>query len=71
MKKNRGKQNYRKIVSSVETLYFRDAVKDHCHITGRYRGAAHNECNKKLRINHKTDQIPVVLHNLGATTRTI
>jgi len=27
---------------------FRDAVKDHCNITGRYRGAAHNECNKKL-----------------------
>ena len=22
------------------------------------------ECNKKLRINHKTDQIPVVFHNL-------
>jgi len=43
---------------------FRDAVKDHCHITGRYRGAAHNECNKKLRINPKTDQIPVVFHNL-------
>jgi len=43
---------------------FRDAVKDHCHITGSYRGAAHNECNKKLRINPKTDQIPVVFHNL-------
>ena len=43
---------------------FRDAVKDHCHITGRYRGAAHSECNKKLRINPKTDQIPVVFHNL-------
>ena len=43
---------------------FRDAVKDHCHITGKYRGAAHNQCNLKLRINPKTDQIPVVFHNL-------
>ena len=43
---------------------FRDAVKDHCHITGRYRGAAHSECNKKLRINPKTDKIPVVFQNL-------
>ena len=44
---------------------FIDAVKDHCHITGRYRGAAHNECNLKLRIKPKTDQIPVVFHNLS------
>ena len=43
---------------------YRDAVKDHCHLTGKYRGAAHNECNLKLRINPKTDQIPVVFHNL-------
>ena len=43
---------------------FIDAVKDHCHITGRYRGAAHNECNLKLRINPKTCQIPVAFHNL-------
>ena len=43
---------------------FRDAVKDHFHITGRYRGAAHNACNLKLRIKPKTDQIPVVFHNL-------
>ena len=43
---------------------FREAVKDHCYITGRYRGAAHSECNKKLPINHKTDQVPVVFHNL-------
>ena len=43
---------------------YRDVVKDHCHITGKYRGAAHNNCNLKLRINPKTDQIPVVFHNL-------
>ena len=43
---------------------FRDAVKDHCHITVRYRGAAHTECNLKLRIKPKIDQIPVVFHNL-------
>ena len=43
---------------------FRDAVRDHCHITGKYRGAAHNVCNLKLRINPKTTIIPVVFHNL-------
>jgi len=43
---------------------FRDAVKDHCRITGRFRGAAHYECNKKLRINPQTDPIPVVFHKL-------
>ena len=42
----------------------RDAVRDHCHITGKYRGAAHNECNLRLRINPKTMTIPVVFHNL-------
>ena len=44
--------------------YYRDAVKDHCHLTGNYRGAAHNACNLKLRINPNKDQIPVVFHNL-------
>ena len=41
-----------------------DSVRDHCHITGKYRGAAHNACNLKLRINSKTTTIPVVFHNL-------
>ena len=43
---------------------FRDAAKDYCHITGRYRGAAHNNCNVKLYINPKTTPIPIVFHNL-------
>ena len=41
-----------------------DSVRDHCHITGKYRGAAHNVCNLKLRLNPKTTAIPVVFHNL-------
>ena len=41
-----------------------DSVRYHCHITGKYRGAAHNACNLKLRLNPKTTAIPVVFHNL-------
>ena len=39
-----------------------DKVRDHCHFTGRYRGAAHNSCNLKYR---KPDFTPVVFHNLS------
>ena len=28
-------------------------VRDHCHITGQYRGSAHEEYNLKLRISSK------------------
>ena len=41
-----------------------DSVRDDCHITGKYRRAAHNACNLKLRLNPKTITIPVVFHNL-------
>lgn len=39
-------------------------VRDHCHVTGNYRGPAHQDCNLKLRINAKELKIPVVFHNL-------
>ena len=35
---------------------FKDSVRDHYHITGKYHGAAHNECNFKLRLNAKQRQ---------------
>ena len=38
-------------------------VRDHCHYTGRYRGAAHSNCNLKYKTSKK---IPVVFHN-GST----
>ena len=37
-------------------------VRDHCHFTGKYRGAAHSICNLKYR---KPDFTPVVFHNLS------
>ena len=39
-------------------------VKDHCHITGQYRGAAHSKCNQQLRIDPFRTPIPVFFHNL-------
>ena len=38
-------------------------VRDHCHYTGKYRGAAHNKCNLRYKI---PKEIPVVFHN-GST----
>ena len=38
-------------------------VRDHCHYTGKYRGAAHNICNLKYKTPQK---ITVVFHN-GST----
>ena len=39
-------------------------VRDHCHISGKYRGSAHQECNLKLRIKPEEIKIPVIFHNL-------
>lgn len=36
-------------------------VRDHSHLTGKYRGSAHNECNLLYR---ESRIIPVVFHNL-------
>ena len=36
-------------------------VRDHCHITGKYRGSSHRDCNINFKLNQK---IPVVFHNL-------
>ena len=38
-------------------------VRDHCHYTGKYRGAAHNICNLRYKI---PKEIPVVFHR-GST----
>ena len=39
-------------------------VRDHCHVTGEYRGSAHQECNLKLKLNPTNVKIAVIFHNL-------
>ena len=34
-------------------------LRDHCHITGKYGGSSHKDCNINVKLNHK---IPVVFH---------
>ena len=38
-----------------------DSVRDHCHITGKYLGPAHYDCN--INRNYKNYKIPVFFHN--------
>ena len=38
-----------------------EKVRDHCHVTRKFRGAAHRSCNINFQL---TKKIPVVFHNL-------
>ena len=36
-------------------------VRDYCHVTGKYWGSAHSDCNINIKLNCK---IPIVFQNL-------
>ena len=52
---------YDKNKKSEYDLYHK--VRDHCHYTGKFRGAAHNICNLRYNV---PKNIPIVFHNGSA-----
>ena len=43
-------------------------VKDHCHYTGKFRGAAHRKCNLNYKVS---EYIPIIIHNASYDTHFI
>ena len=39
-------------------------IRDHCHITGKFRGLVYQECNLKLRIKPEDIKIPIIFRSL-------
>ena len=53
--------NYSEICWICNEKLYTDKVRDHCHITGTFRGVAHNQCNLKLKV---TKKLPIIFDNL-------
>ena len=45
-----------------------DKIGDHCHVTGKFRGASHSKCNMNLWFPKK---LPIIFHNLQGYDRHI
>ena len=51
-------------VDFVMEKFESDKVRDHCHITGKYRGPAHSKCNINV-IQKQSNFIPFKFHSFS------
>ena len=51
-----------------ESYKKRKKVRDHCHYTGKFGGAAHIDCNSKYKV---PKDIPIIIHNASYDTHFI
>ena len=52
---------YKKYKEEHKKLHPEHPVRDHCHLSGKFRGKAHNQCNLLYR---QRSVFPVIFHNL-------
>ena len=50
----------KKVIKKLSKTINYQKVRDHCHYTGKYRGAAHSICNLKFNV---PNELPVVFPN--------
>jgi len=66
--KKEDRKKYESAIKSATTCHIcekeldEDRVIDHCHLTGKFRGAAHTKCTRNYKI---PNFIPVFFHNLS------
>ena len=53
-----------KICRICEKKFESDKYRDHCHLTGKYRGPAHNTCNKNIT-QKQSNFLPFEFHNFS------
>ena len=52
----------------MKIIKIKKKVKDHCHCNGKFRGAAHSNCNSNYKV---PKNIPIIIHNASYDTHFI
>ena len=47
-------------ICNRQIFYYKNKVRDHCHITGKYRGASQRSCNSKLKLSRNLPTLHII-----------